>query len=59
MLVSLLFGLGTLPSLLLVGAAAAYIGTQLRGLLYKAAGGIVLITGILFLMRGIKLYAGM
>jgi len=59
MLVSLIFGLGTLPSLLLVGAAAAYIGSKLRGLLYRAAGAIVIVTGILFLIRGMKLYAGM
>lgn len=59
MLVSLLFGIGTVPSLLLVGAAAAYMGEKLRGLLYKAAGGIVIITGILFLMRGIRHYAEM
>jgi sulfite exporter TauE/SafE len=59
MLVSLLFGLGTLPSLLLVGAAAAYVGSKLRGLLYRVAGGIVIITGILFFVKGIKLYAGM
>jgi len=51
MLVSLLFGLGTLPALLLVSAAAAYIGPKLRGLLYKVAGVIVIITGILFLIR--------
>lgn len=59
MLVSLLFGLGTLPSLLLVGAAAAYMGGKMRGLLYRAAGIIVFITGILVLIRGIKLHAGM
>lgn len=59
MVVSLLFGLGTLPSLLLVSAAAAYIGGALRGLLYKAAGGIIIITGMFFLIKGIKLYAGM
>jgi sulfite exporter TauE/SafE len=59
MVVSLLFGLGTLPSLLLVSAAAAYIGGNVRGLLYKAAGGIIIITGTLYLIKGIKHYAGM
>lgn len=59
MLLSLLFGLGTLPSLLLVGVAAAYIGERLKGILYKVAGGIIIITGMLFLVRGIKHYAQM
>jgi len=59
MLVSLLFGLGTLPALLLVGAAASYMGAKLRGFLYKLAGGVVIVTGILFIVRGIKRYAGM
>lgn len=59
MLVSLLFGIGTLPSLLLVGTVAAYMGVRLRGLLYKAAGGVIIIAGILFLVRGIKHYAEM
>jgi len=58
MVLSLLFGLGTLPSLMVVGAAAAYMGGKLRGLLYRVAGGIVIITGILFFIKGIKLYAG-
>ncbi|RJR20259.1 MAG: sulfite exporter TauE/SafE family protein [Nitrospiraceae bacterium] len=59
MLVSLLFGLGTLPSLLLVGAVAAYIRPALRGLLYKAAGWIIIATGTIFLVRGIRHYAQM
>jgi len=59
MFVSLLFGLGTVPSLLLVSAASAYIGGALRGFLYKTAGGILVIMGILFLVRGIRHYAEM
>jgi sulfite exporter TauE/SafE len=51
MLVSLLFGLGTLPALLLVGVVASYMGVKLRGFLYKVAGVMVIITGILFLIR--------
>lgn len=59
MLLSLLFGIGTLPSLLLVGTAAAYIGGRLRGFLYKAAGVMIIITGVIFLARGIRYYAAM
>lgn len=59
MLLSLLFGLGTLPALLLVNVAASYIGDKLRGLLYKAAGGIVIIAGVVFFIKGIQRYAGM
>ena len=59
MLVSLLFGLGTMPSLLLVGTAAAYMGSRLRGILYRAAGGIIIITGVFFLVKGIRHYAEM
>lgn len=59
MLVSLFFGLGTLPSLMLVNAAAAYMGGRLRGMLYKIAGGMVIIAGILFFIKGMQRYAVM
>jgi uncharacterized protein len=53
----LLFGLGTLPSLLLFGFAASSISSRLRGILYKAAGVIVIVMGCLFILKGIRLYA--
>jgi len=49
----LLFGLGTLPSLLLFGFAASSISSRLRGVLYKAAGVIVIVMGILFIYKKI------
>ena len=54
MMLSLLFGLGTVPSLVLFGVAASFIGSKLRGLFYKAAGATVIIMGILFLLRGLR-----
>jgi len=59
MTLSLLFGLGTVPALLLFGAVAAYMGSRMRGLLYKAAGIVVVLMGALYVMRGMKIYAGM
>ncbi|MEW6602027.1 MAG: sulfite exporter TauE/SafE family protein [Nitrospirota bacterium] len=59
MILALLFGAGTLPSLLLVGVAASYIRETLRGIMYKTAGVVIIITGILFLARGIRHYAEM
>jgi len=53
----LLFGLGTLPSLLLFGFAASSISSRLRGILYKVAGVIVIAMGCLFILKGIRLYA--
>ncbi len=59
MLLMMFFGLGTLPALLLFGIAASYISIQLRGLLYKTAGLVVILTGIYFLAKGIRLYASL
>jgi sulfite exporter TauE/SafE len=56
MLLSLLFGLGTMPSLLFFGMAASFISSKLRGLFYKAAGVMVILMGILFLLKGIRHY---
>jgi len=59
MLTSLLFGLGTLPALLIFGALMASISASLRGRIYRAGGVVVMIMGIYFLFRGIRIYAGM
>lgn len=57
LILTLLFGLGTLPALLLFGFAASSISSRLRGILYKAAGVIVIVMGALFILKGIRLYA--
>lgn len=57
LILMLLFGLGTLPSLLLFGFAASSISSRLRGILYKASGVIVIAMGCLFILKGIRIYA--
>jgi hypothetical protein len=51
MSIMLLFGLGTLPSMLLVGITTSLISLKLRGLLYRLAGLGVIIMGMVFLSR--------
>lgn len=53
LLLALAFGLGTLPALLLAGAAAAAIGARARGLLARLGGLLVALLGLLFLLRGL------
>ena len=53
LLLALAFGLGTLPALLLVGAAATAAGAHLRGALYRAGGAVVAMLGVAFLLRGL------
>lgn len=50
---ALAFGLGTLPALLLAGAAGTVLGTRARGALYRAGGLLVAALGLLFLLRGL------
>ncbi|MBI4825195.1 MAG: sulfite exporter TauE/SafE family protein [Nitrospirae bacterium] len=59
MLLSFLFGLGTMPSLVIFGIAASFISSKLRGLFYKAAGVTVILMGILFLLKGFRHHAHM
>lgn len=49
---SLSFGVGTVPALLLVGMAAAVVGARLRGILYRLGGVLVALLGLFFLLRG-------
>lgn len=55
MLFSLLFGLGTLPAMLLVGSLAAVAGRRVRGVIYRMSGVVVVILGLLFIARGFGL----
>lgn len=52
LLLSLAFGVGTLPALLLVGALATAAGARLRGALYRTGGVLVALLGVAFLLRG-------
>jgi sulfite exporter TauE/SafE len=56
---ALLFGLGTLPALLLFGSLFSVLTPSLRGRLYRAGGMLVIVMGIYYLVRGMKLYAGL
>lgn len=51
------FGIGTLPALLLFGTVVSYFSAALRGRIYTAGGVLVIIMGIYFLFKGIRLYA--
>lgn len=53
LLLALVFGLGTLPALLVAGAASSLFGVRARGALYRAGGLLVAALGVLFLLRGL------
>ena len=54
-LLALAFALGTVPALLLAGAAGALLGAPARGLLYRAGGLLVAVLGAMFVVRGLGL----
>jgi sulfite exporter TauE/SafE len=51
LLLALAFGVGTTPSLLLVGAAGTAVGLRARTALVRAGGALVALLGVLFLLR--------
>jgi len=53
-LVALAFGLGTVPALLVAGAAGAWLGVRARGVLYRLGGVLVAAMGVLFVWRGLR-----
>lgn len=59
MLISLFFGLGTAPSLLLFGILVSFISSRMRGILYKAGAVAVIVMGISFIFKGLGSYAEM
>lgn len=56
-LFALVFALGTVPALLLVGGASAIASVRVRGLLYRLGGVAVVVVGALFVARGLGLHA--
>ena len=52
LLLSLAFGLGTVPALLAIGAAGAAIGLRARTALVRAGGVLVAALGVVFVLRG-------
>ena len=59
LLTALAFGAGTMPALVLFGVAVGFLGSRLRGLVRKAGGVVVIIMGVHFIVKGIRLYAQM
>jgi sulfite exporter TauE/SafE len=57
MTMAALFGLGTVPALVLFGTIVSSLSARLRGGLYRAGGVLVIVMGMYFLVRGIRLYA--
>lgn len=57
LLLALAFALGTVPALLLAGAAGALLGARARGVLYRVGGLLVAVMGALFVARGLGLVA--
>ena len=56
---ALVFGLATMPSLLLFGAVVGSVGLRVRGILYRAGGVVIVIMGLIFLKRGMAAYVAM
>lgn len=52
----LIFGLGTLPSLLGFGFSASLLSLQFRGYLYRVAAVLVIVVGLQLTLRGLALY---
>jgi len=52
----LAFGLGTVPSMFLVGVLAGRLGHLMRGRLYRAGGAVVVLMGLLYAYRGVLFY---
>lgn len=59
LLLALVFGLGTIPALLLVGGASALLSARARGLLFRAGGLVVALLGALFLLRGLGVHGAL
>lgn len=57
MLTSLLFGLGTLPAILLFGMVITFLSPTVRNRIYRTGGLFVIVMGLYFLYRGLQYYA--
>ena len=56
---SLMFGLGTLPAILLFGVAISFISPKLRATIYRAGGVLVMVMGVYYIYRGLRLYVNL
>lgn len=58
-LTMLFFGAGTVPALALFGVAVSYFSSRMRTRVQRAGGGAVLVMGLYYILKGIRLYAEM
>jgi sulfite exporter TauE/SafE len=58
-MLALLFGLGTMPAVLLFGTLIASFSATLRGRIYRAGGVAIIVMGIVFILRGVRDHAGL
>jgi hypothetical protein len=56
LVLALAFGAGTLPALVVAGAAVAALPGSARGALHRAGGALVAVLGLLFLLRGLHVH---
>ena len=49
-----IFGIGTIPSLLLVGKAVGFLGARMRKSLYRASAAVVVLAGVLYMARALS-----
>jgi sulfite exporter TauE/SafE len=54
MLISLVFGLGTLPALISFGTLITYMSGKVRGIIYRISGIAVIIMGLYFIWRAVR-----
>ena len=52
--ISLLFGLGTLPALISFGTLITYMSGKVRGIIYRISGIAVIIMGLYFILRAVR-----
>ncbi|MDH4164254.1 MAG: sulfite exporter TauE/SafE family protein [Nitrospirota bacterium] len=55
----LAFGAGTVPALLLFGAAVTWLSSRMRAAVQRAGGIMVVVMGLYYLAKGIRFYAEM
>jgi hypothetical protein len=53
LMLTLLFGIGSMPALLLFGYGASLFGSGMRGMLYRASGVVIVFMGIMYIKRAI------
>lgn len=58
-LLSLFFGLGTLPAVLLFGSLLTTVSAIVRRWIYRAGGIAIIAMGVLFILRGVSYHAGL